>query len=407
MAYVSTIELLGTPYAIRDSETHDIAEKNANDIVESNANINKLKSDLIESNTKINDLSEAVNENWKKRIKTSSRKFFFIGDSYGFGFTPNAATEHGWFYCVAQYLGLKENVDYWTVPYAVNIDRSGYGMAAADIADRHLSWTTVLDRTDTTDIPLNEITDVVIFGGTNDTGEFIPYIANGMAALNTKIRTMFPNANIYCGVLSNGGYKYFTAGDGIKGMYEEYSKCTSYGWIWLPNTIWSCHRRQYLSSDNIHLTKIGYSECSKYLAQAIATGSCDVIFSDDKIPTNNSAPTISIESPATLHFKFINGTIFISQKRGPDSYIANNMTIKVPKSGVYPIADSPDFLYADTTTNNVQTIEVGTYRNVGNVMFSTIYAVDKTLWVNARCEHTDVEGYCYFFGQCATIDCWT
>lgn len=406
MAYVSNINVQGESYAIRDSGARTMAAKNATDITSANSNIEKIKTDISNTNSKLAALSNTVNANWKRRNKIKSRKFFFIGDSYGFGYTPNEKTEKGWFYWVAQYLGLQKNVDYWTVPYSVNIDQSGYGMAAVDIANKHLSWTTVLGKTDTTDIPLDEITDVVIFGGTNDTGEFIQYIASGMASLDAKIRNMFPNANISCGVLSNGGYKYFTAESGIKGMYKEYEKCTAYGWNWLPNTIWSCHRRQYISSDSIHLTKNGYRDCSKYLAQAIAFGACDVIFSDHKVPTNESSPTISIEDSAELHFKFINGIIFASQKRGQDDFIANNMTIKVPKSGVYKIADSPDFMYSDNTTLNVQTIEISNYRKDGNVRFAEIYAVDKTLWINVRCEVADVEGYAYFFGQCQTIDCW-
>ena len=405
MAYVSKINVLGTSYSIRDSETHTKAEENAIAINNANTNINKLKTDINAANTNIANLSDTVDLNWKTRVKIGSRKFFFIGDSYGFGYTPGASTSQGWFYWVAKYLGLRKDVDYWTVPYSVLGDNSGYGMAYPDVANKHVSWATALDRTDITHIPTDKITDVIILGGTNDTA-YIANIGAGMELLNTKIKNMFPNANISCGVYANCPYANFTSETGIKGVFKEYNKCTRLGWHWLPNTVWTCHLRSYIASDNVHLTQTGYGESSRYLAQAIAYGSCDVILSDAKIPSNRFSSDVTMNNSAEIWFTFVNGIIHVTQKRGVDSGIPNNMQITVPRSGTYIIATIPDFVYAGATTADVQVLEVGAYWQHGNVRFSEIYISDVAMYLGVRCENETEQGVCFFFGQCASIDCW-
>ena len=369
MAYVSKISVLGMPYPIRDAETHSIAEQNSASIKTANTNIDNLQTAIYESNRNIANVSNTVESNWKTRIKIGSRKFFFIGDSYGFGYTPGAATSQGWFYWVARYLGLRKDLDYWTVPYSVLGDHSGYGMAYPDIANQHVSWATALDRTDTSNIPTDKITDVIILGGTNDTA-YIANIGAGMELLNTKIKQIFPNANISCGVYANCTYANFTSDSGIKGVFKEYNKCTRLGWHWYPNTVWSCHMRSYIASDNVHLTQIGYGESSRYLAQAIAYGYCDVIFSDVKVPSNRFSSDVTMNNAAEIWFTFVNGIIHVTQKRGVDSGIPNNMQITVPRSGTYIIAPIPDFVYAAATTRDVQVLEVGGYWQYGNVRFS-------------------------------------
>ena len=405
MAYVSKISVLGIPYPIRDTETHSLAEQNSASIKTANTNIDNLQTAIHESNTNIANVSNTVESNWKTRIKIGSRKFFFIGDSYGFGYTPGAATSQGWFYWVAKYLGLRKDLDYWTVPYSVLGDNSGYGMSYPDVANQHVSWATALDRTDTSNIPTDKITDVIILGGTNDTA-YIANIGAGMELLNTKIKQMFPNANISCGVYANCPYSNFTSDSGIKGVFKEYNKCTRLGWHWYPNTVWSCHMRSYIASDNVHLTQTGYGESSRYLAQAIAYGYCDVIFSDVKVPSNRFSSDVTMNNAAEIWFTFVNGIIHVTQKRGVDSGIPNNMQITVPRSGTYIIATIPDFVYAAANTRDVQVLEVGGYWQYGNVRFSEIYIADVAMYLAVRCEDEAQEGVCFFFGQCASIDCW-
>ena len=405
MAYVSNISVLGTSYPIRDTETHTTAENNKKSIAAQDVKITNLDKNLAVANAKIDGINNTVESNWKTRIKLGSRKFFFIGDSYGFGYTPGASTSQGWFYWVAKYLGLRKDLDYWTVPYSVLGDNSGYGMAYPDVDNKHVSWATALDRTDTTNIPTDKITDVIILGGTNDTA-YINNIGAGMELLNTKIENMFPNANISCGVYANCTYANFVSETGIKGVFKEYNKCTRLGWHWFPNTVWSCHLRSYLATDNIHLTQTGYGESSRYLAQAVAYGSCDVIFSDAKVPSNRFSSDVTMNNSAEIWFTFVNGTIHVTQKRGVDSGIPNNMQITVPKSGTYTIATIPDFVYAAANTTDVQVLEVGSYWQYGNVRFSEIYISNVAMYLAVRCENSDEQGVCFFFGQCATIDCW-
>ena len=281
----------------------------------------------------------------------NGRKYFFIHDSYGFGYTPGSSTQNGWYNWVTKYLGLQKEVNAFHVGYGVI--PGGYGMAPT-VGTEHAGWADVLRKMDMSNIPTDEITDVVIFGGTNDYA-YVNSISAGMADLNTVIRSTFPNARILLGVyamaLPISTFGSHTAG--TLGVYEQYKRCVQYGWAFAANTVWCLHKRSYMSSDNIHPTQEAYQESSYYLAQAIMQGDCDVDWYSfhNPLPASN----VNVINKATFHFRFKNGVWTIAIDGTAMGYMDNAFVAEVTSGnpqGHYQIAAIPDFCIPPEITKN-------------------------------------------------------
>ena len=333
----------------------------------------------------------------------NSRKYFFIHDSYGFGYTPGETTpEVGWYHWVCQYLGLTNGVDAFHVGYAVI--PGGYGMAPT-VGAAHASWADVIRQMDKSNIPLNEISDVVIFGGTNDY-EYINSISAGMADLNSVIRSTFPNARVLLGVyamtlpITNfGSFK-----SGTLGVFEAYRRCTQYGWAFASNTVWCLHKRSYMSRDNIHPTRAAYKESSYYLAQAIMTGDCDVDWYSyhNVLPASN----LTVVNSGAFHFRFKNG-VWSIQQVGTTSGYMDNITVFAVKagspSGHYQVAAIPDFCIPPSVSDpnaSFPIISTGIYN--ANIRYSTLQIRDNQIQLNIRADSLN-NNATFLGGACSGI----
>ena len=107
-------------YANKLNETTNglIDEVNAlNEYVESEskATLEKVVIEVVNEMLANGTINNIINNELKDllngRLAVKNRKFFFIGDSYSFGYTPGASEEVGWMKNVAKILGLVSGVN--------------------------------------------------------------------------------------------------------------------------------------------------------------------------------------------------------------------------------------------------------------------------------------------------------
>lgn len=374
-----------------ESESKETVEKVVKEVV------NEMLADGTINNIINNELKDLLNG----RFAIKNRKFFFIGDSYSFGYTPGASEEVGWMKNVAKILGLVSGVNYWNVDYAKI--PGGYGMSPT-VTGKHASWADLIRVKDFTDIPVNEITDVVILGGTNDY-DYIDSIGSGMIDLNNVLRKTFPNANIMCGVYAWCELEKFT--DKTQKVYDEYSKCIYYGWKFLPNSVWTLHKYSYLSSDGLHPTQIAYKESSNYLANMIAYGDCDVIYKGVHHISNRFSNNVEVLNECDLLFEFKNGLTTVTQINGGSSGIDNILNISTEVNGYHTISTIPDFICTNKQTNPFPYIVLGSalYFPNSNLRFGTLILRNRGVCLGARNDNT---GTAYYVFQIAgvTLNNW-
>lgn len=364
-----------------ETESKEIIEKVVKEVV------NEMLADGTINNIINNELKDLLNG----RFAIKNRKFFFIGDSYSFGYTPGASEEVGWMKNVAKILGLVSGVNYWSVDYAKI--PGGYGMSPT-VTGKHASWADLIRVKDFTDIPVNEITDVVILGGTNDY-DYIDSIGSGMIDLNNVLRKTFPNANIMCGVYAWCKLETFT--DKTQKVYDEYSKCIYYGWKFLPNSVWTLHKHSYISSDGLHPTQLAYKESSNYLANMIAYGDCDVIYKSTHHISARFSHNIEVLNECDLLFEFKNGLTTVTQINGGNSGIDNILNISTEVNGYHTISTCPDFICTNKQTNVFPYIVLGSalYFPNSNIKFGSLILRDRAICLNARNENTGEAKYVF------------
>jgi hypothetical protein len=364
-----------------ESESKETVEKVVKEVV------NEMLADGTINNIINNELKDLLNG----RLAVKNRKFFFIGDSYSFGYTPGAPEEVGWMKNVANVLGLVSGVNYFSIDYAKI--PGGYGMSPT-VTGVHASWADLVRVKDFTNIPVNEITDVVILGGTNDYN-YIDSIGSGMIDLNNVLKSKFPNANIMCGVYAWCDLETFT--DKTQKVYNEYAKCIYYGWKFLPNSVWTLHKHSYLSSDNVHPTQLAYKESSYYLANMIAYGDCDVIYKSVHHLSNRFSTNIEVLNECDLLFEFKNGFTTVTQLNGGSSGIDNILNIKTSVNGYHTLSPIPDFICTNDQTDAFPYIVLGSaiYFPYSNLRFGTLILRDRGVTLGARNDQTGDANYVF------------
>lgn len=279
------------------------------------------------------------------------RKFLFIGDSYLQGYTPGETVFKGWASHAIECLNLTEGVDAFqlTDDLISGVTTGGWGMAPT-VTGVHVSWADLVLALDQSLVPLDEITDIVILGGTNDE-DYVSSIGLGMSALDTAIRTRMPNVKrISLGCLAMVNIKRFR--EYVLPVYEEYQKCLSLGWTFYSNIVWSAHRTDYLSSDGVHLTQTAYADIGPFVAECVRTGNCDVSWSY-YVPIGSPRGT-GITSDFTdqkMEFIFKNGThtvrlIGVEENASWNAISFNFDNASIPAAGRSLVRPLPPFVFS-------------------------------------------------------------
>lgn len=189
-----------------------------------------------------------------------NKKYIFIGDSYCQGYNPDGNTT-GWGERVKQLLGLNND----------NCVIKCLGGTGFYRAYDNKTFSTLLDEAGAEYTDKKEVTHIVICGGYNDNFETTSNVYNAVLAMHNKIRTEYPNAKLYIGMIgaSNDAtikgrlqnvlyaYQYGSAGD-----------CVAY----LSNVEYALAETN-LATDGVHPNAEGQHQISIAIKQALDMGS--------------------------------------------------------------------------------------------------------------------------------------
>lgn len=213
---------------------------------------------------KVEDLNtEVINE-------ISTRKFILLGDSFGKGLYPTSggyqSSSDGWLIFCKNVIEGRTNNKVYTNADVVQVGNHGFASSARFIDTIALVKNNIPNP--------NEITDIVVMAGTNDQN----YVGNDLQTAITNFmnycRDNFPNAQVKIGCLG-------TNLNGLQNVARDYRTCRAYGGVFISDVYGLLCLANYISSDETHLTSQGYTFYSRYLMQAVLTGTCPFSFFDD------------------------------------------------------------------------------------------------------------------------------
>ena len=251
--------------------------------------------------------------------RMTGRKFLFIGDSYGTGDNELGQHTTSWTTLVPQYLGLTVGTNCLTNSVNGSGFNAGYG------------FKTQLQDLSSTVPDVNTITDIVIVGGYNDKDSSVEQIDSKMAECFSYAKTTYPNAQI---MLACVGWSkvYLNRQANVINSLTAYTGCGKYGVKYLKNTEYILHDYSLFSDDSYHPNQNGQNELSKYLAEAIISGTCaikrwigsDIISKVESGDTLNPDWCLEYQNDGTITVSMCLGYIVRST-----SYNIGNLT-KIP-----------------------------------------------------------------------------
>ena len=242
----------GAFYKIRNITSDDVID---------NENIIKIQNSgtLIAEKMKdsqIIKLQEDVNQVLQK-------KYIFLGDSYGTGQNELEEQTNPWTNLVPQYLGLSQNHF-----IANSSNGSGFNHGKTFLAQLQEVANSIENK--------NEITDIVIIGGYNDRYHTVEEIKNAMSIFFEYAKSTFPFAK--CKLACVGWSRVYDTRQSIANKsLTAYTQCGQFGCEYLKNTEFILHDYSLFSNDKYHPNQNGQNELSRYLADAIINGSCEIV----------------------------------------------------------------------------------------------------------------------------------
>ena len=184
------------------------------------------------------------------------RKFIVIGDSYGEGYTPDGNVT-GWPTLLKNRLGLADDAFYTN-------SLGGAGFRSANSYLTLLQGITVADP--------DAITDIIVAGGHNDSVDPTG-AATGISSFMSYCRTTYPNARVWCGMISYNAQKAsgsanFTA-ETSKNTIRLYQSIAEYGGIYMNGSEFAIHDANYLASDGIHANAAGQARIADFISSTV------------------------------------------------------------------------------------------------------------------------------------------
>ncbi len=219
------------------------------------ATVNTIEEDL---------LKEATEEETQ-----DDRKYIFIGDSYGSGYTEYDGVLTAWTTYLPTYLGLEEE-DYYAmaVPGAgfVNGNRCGRDFLC------QLEYVT---EQEVRFEEKNEITDIVVLGGYNDQTYTAEEIGAAISDFCAYAKANYPNATVRVGAVG-WSTKEENKNQILKNSIPAYKSVINYGGAYLYNTEFLGRCQENFVSDGIHPNQNGQIQISRGVAEALIDGSCHI-----------------------------------------------------------------------------------------------------------------------------------
>ena len=207
---------------------------------------------IADYNILITDLSNRISTLERKVYLLENRKFIFIGDSYG---EQGSFTFDVWSTIVPATLGLTEGVDYWKKC----VSGSGFHRVATF---QHL-----LELLDPDIDDKESITDIYVFGGSNDSEYTQDVIEDDIAAFMLYAKANYPRARVTIGHAAQN----WRAANQIEfntHSLPAYANCGKYGAAFAPIHN-SLADYSLLGSDGVHPNQDGQIALSNAIVETI------------------------------------------------------------------------------------------------------------------------------------------
>lgn len=197
-----------------------------------------------------NETSENTSYIAKEIKKTGNRKFIFIGDSYAHA----SGSNNGWLDLLIPMLGIVYNVDYWAADNG--------GACFCNTANSFL----MLLNSITVTSP-NDITDIVVVGGANESGYSVSLIKSTIQTFITTATNLYPNAVVriaFAGGNNNAANKVH--------MIEALCGYSSQKAQFIQNVSYSTSPNDSFQADGIHPTPAAYTRMANSIYGALLGG---------------------------------------------------------------------------------------------------------------------------------------
>lgn len=208
--------------------------------------------------------------------RVKNRRYLFIGDSYGQGYSHDGSNS-GWILYCAGYMGLA------TTDYVRKY--KGGARFSANASDNTFEALLLNEL-----YPQDYFTDIVVCGGYNDHSYAEDVVLTGIASFVAKAKLLYPNARIHIGCVA---YNKAGNGDGAEPNWSAYrqqietvtipayQKCVEYGAEYLTNAEYWLGESGLTPSDGYHPSEAGNRSIARAVANALLTGSAPLPYNED------------------------------------------------------------------------------------------------------------------------------
>ena len=245
--------------------------------------MNDAQADIVNLNTRVSALEKKVH-----------RKFAFITDSYGDSSVSDDNTNI--IYHFMQMMGLTNNVD---IAYTF---QGGAGFVADGVRLFSNLLTNLYNTIQSSTVAFNadEVTDLIVVGGCNDSSTPFVNIVNAVSNFITAAKGYFPNAIIHIGEVGNLGFTRSNTRINIgKYVVPAYQTCTNSGAHYLTGVELVMRNGNYLMSDDVHPTGEGMKNIAGAIKQALITA-YNITYEEASVNMNLTGNTIGTVNTPTI-----------------------------------------------------------------------------------------------------------
>lgn len=238
---------------------------------ELNNKVQENTNNITENTTQINGILNTKNKPF------NMNKVIFIGDSY-------ASRDNNWVNPLISKLGLQSN-EY----YIGALGSSGF--VHQNNGKNFLSL--LQDIVGTIPSDLNNISHVIVCGGANDSLDEYSNILEKINEFSNYVNTNLPNAKLYIGEI--GWTSDSTKIIDYSKVIDAYTKCNeNNNCYYLNNVHYTLHNYTLLETDKVHPTNIGCQELANSIHSALMTGSCNIIYTQNKHSINIGSGSFNV-----------------------------------------------------------------------------------------------------------------
>ena len=221
-------------------------------------------------------------------IGSNKRVIIAMGDSLGAGITaPNVRSTYGWLYQLRD--RTNKNLTVYTNLDIVIEGNSGFASTAPFLTQiKHIISNNNINPAD--------VTDIIIFSGTNDCEYIDSTLGGALDEFFTYVKTTFSkNINLMLGTLiANYSIAKIGTANSLMHMYRSYAE--KYGYNYTPDLFNLCLRKKYIQPDNTHLNDEGYKTIYPYIIECALKGATEYSYSSENIYANNFKTFFSVDS---------------------------------------------------------------------------------------------------------------